>query len=185
MEQLWRSGWFVFGVALFAFAGAVSLVWFFEQGPTMTLSEISVEVSEKNGVENWDPKGNLPDIAVRVRQGGGTVGRCDDVKDSLVATCKLDESIKVDKPIEVVVVDRDTVLDDPIGRASFDVPREGHQIWTGDRALRKVEISVTAHGSRVKRLWPGVLGILIGIGVVLLAWFVALREHLGAGAPSA
>ena len=35
MEQLWRSGWFVLGIALFAVAGAISLAWFLAESATL------------------------------------------------------------------------------------------------------------------------------------------------------
>ena len=183
MEQLWRSGWFVFAVALFAFAGAVSFVWFLEQ--RATLHEVRVEVSEKNGVENWDPKGTLPDLEIVVRQAGDRVGRCAVVENSLTGTCTLDETIKATatSSIEITVEDRDSVIDDPIGHASIAVPESGSATWTGTGTLREVEISVVAMPPAYERLWPGLLGILAGTGAVLLVWFVVLRQYLGVGEP--
>lgn len=183
MEQLWRSGWFVFAVALFAFAGAISLVWFLQ--PRAKLHEVRVEVSEKNGVENWDPKGNLPDLEIVVRQDGDRIGSCDVVHDALAGTCTLDEDVEANgtSTVDVTVEDRDSVIDDPIGRASLLVPDEGTQTWSGTGTLRKVEIDVTSIAPAHTRLWPGLLGIVAGVFAALAAWFLILREHLGSGEP--
>jgi len=73
----------------------------------------------------WDDApGEEPDLAVKIRLDGDTVGTCRPNDNAVNAHCTLDLEVELRESSELSleVVDRDTLVDDPIGTATLTDP---------------------------------------------------------------
>lgn len=135
----------------------------------------------------WDdPPGIDPDLRVKVRVDGGKAHECEPPEETVNVRCELDVEIELaaGSKIELEVIDRDTVVDDPIGTAVIaDPSRWGigmampmvpqQRVWSAEITLARVPTWWELNQSRVLGLG---IGAALALGVLALFRGALLRK---------
>lgn len=115
----------------------------------------------------WDEApGEAPDLVARIRINGAKAVTCSLPQDTVSGKCRLDHAFVLDETsqIELDIVDRDTVIDDPIGTARLADPAR----WSTGVALPLVVSgrleSVTITLARAPTWWDLHRTRLLGLG---------------------
>lgn len=162
------------GVAAIAVAGAIGFARVDDAAARLTLDAVTVTVrATRDSGSPWDFGGGLPDPAVRVEQAGRVLARCAEVKDRVEVRCPV--GVRVGGgTIRVIVVDKDTADDDPIGELDVTLPAAAPV--RGPGALVSVEVATHGGQGRFARLAPLWLGLAIGVAVALALRLLARRR---------
>jgi hypothetical protein len=136
---------------------------------------VAVMQTTRKGRAWDDAPGIEPDVVVRVRVDGKQVAKCE-TQESFAAHCKLDVEIELHggSKLELDVTDRDSIVDDLIGKATLDSPsswgtgielpfQPTGRVTTASLTLGAPPTWWSLHSSRVLGLGAGIVFALLVI----------------------